>query len=120
MSNVEKYLRPEVIRTVGRLDLRAKFLKEHSLIVANVHEMVVRAAAVATTGWLQSETGDGVGLVQAVDLHDDLVPFDRNAIFFDSHHVGLPIRRLDTVDRNRYPRLAIAALQSSAFTLPHE
>src|SRR5262245_55313438 len=28
MSNVEKYLKPEVIRTVGRLDLRAKFIVE--------------------------------------------------------------------------------------------
>src|SRR5262245_7750546 len=28
MSSVEKYLRPEVIRTVGRLDLRAKFIVE--------------------------------------------------------------------------------------------
>ena len=28
MSNAEKYLRPEVIRTVGRLDLRARFIVE--------------------------------------------------------------------------------------------
>jgi uncharacterized protein (DUF58 family) len=28
MSNVEKYLKPEVIRTVGRLDLRARFIVE--------------------------------------------------------------------------------------------
>src|SRR5262249_57474743 len=28
MANTEKYLRPEVIRTVGRLDLRARFIVE--------------------------------------------------------------------------------------------
>src|SRR6266566_4888958 len=30
MNAPEKYLRPEVIRTVGRLDLRAKFIVEFS------------------------------------------------------------------------------------------